>query len=343
LYLKPFILIALLSVLSISCKKEPVTVTQPDLHEKVWMHSTYYPAFKWKQIQVIDNLNAFIYGTSLDPNQPVAGRLIYKLLYTDNAGKTWNTAFDGDSIFEKGGWNFMHFFSKHEGFMVGEGTLFRTNNKGVDWVKIALDSATRFTKIIQAEPGVFLGFGRQGLYKSTNYGNTWVKQAGVQQVYSISKVGELIYMAADGRLFRGSSSNSWQLISNPELNIVNMHFRNPTFGVCLSAHDNGIGNYPSFKVWSTQNGGLTWEYCSPIQSGLIPFQASSVFYDIDGTIYLSGTNGIVSSQDHGTTWIWQLNEPAIGNIWINSIRRCNNKLFATTEHEGRIYFRSNQP
>jgi photosystem II stability/assembly factor-like uncharacterized protein len=315
-------------------------VAETDLHEKVWMHSTYFPEFNWKQIQVIDNSHAYVFGTSLDPNQPVTGRLIYKLIYTSDSGKNWKMAFKGDSIFEKGGWNSMHFYDKQGGFMVGDGTLFHTTNQGNSWTQILLDSATRFTRIIQAEQNVFFGYGRQGLYKSTNFGNTWVKQLGVQQVYSISKVGNLIYMAADGGLYRGATSNSWQLISNPELSIVNMHFRNPSFGVCLSSHDNGVGNYPSIKVWSTQNGGLTWDYCSPIQSGLIPFQNSSVFYDQDGTIYLTGANGIVSSQDHGLTWIWQLNEPAIGNIWVTSLRRCNDKLFATTEHQGRIYFKT---
>ncbi len=194
------------------------------------------------------------------------------------------------------------------------GSLYRSQNAGERWEPLRFRAPGQVHVLAAAASSptaYYLGAGNDGLYRSTDSGDSWTKLEGLrdQSVLSIAvwkndpKViaagcDHGLYMTRDG-------GDHWDRISSPanaEMLTITAVAIDPENADTIYA---GTPHLP----WKTTTGGKTWK---PIHTGMI--DDSDVFsISIDGNdpkhILASACSGIYSSRNRGETWTKVLGIP----------------------------------
>lgn len=190
------------------------------------------------------------------------------LFFTENSGKTWHLKHLDDT---KRRLNEISFFNE-TGFIVGDGAIYRTTDKGIDWLPVVVDSLANFAGLDFYAPNKIWVYGginnlenRGVIYESVNLGETWYKKFDTEQHFTL----------------KGKRIHAVKLISETNALIL-----------CTGSID-PLG--PTY-IYRTTNNGIDWNYYS--ENIHYTWGLSSIDTD---TLWSWGI-GLELSVDSGETW-----------------------------------------
>ncbi len=140
-----------------------------------------------------------------------------------------------------------------------------------------------------------------GIYKSSNSGNLWIKIA--------SNTGGIKSIAFNGTYFYASTSDGFWKSSNSGLNWSNTHFYgNPPVWSMSASNGNVYCVIGADRVWKTTNNGGLWEPSSP--GGDVRYVSANEPFVYAGFYnYSTGLNGgVYRSTNSGANWERTLQE-----------------------------------
>ncbi|HMQ70578.1 MAG TPA: hypothetical protein PKA90_16485, partial [Ignavibacteria bacterium] len=213
--------------------------------------------------------------------------------------------------------------------------LYRSSNDGIHWEGVwnGLPPTSAPINTLENNNNVlYCGVDASGIYKSTNFGNTWIDVNNDITIYSgiigFAFSGEYVFAINFYKeIFRSDSSgNSWITV-----------FDNPTVSF------NNIINNGSYLFVSTDfhgiirssNNGISWEYAN---SGLTNLSVSSVKSSGSNLFASTMGGGVFISTDNGENWT-EVNN-GLYRLKVSDLIITNNAIFAGMGLGG-IYYSTN--
>lgn len=159
-------------------------------------------------------------------------------------------------------------------------TIYHTTDGGANWSAISVPGSSpgsSYVCFVTSSTGYVVISDKA--YKTVNGGSTWTQ---------ISLPGEAVYkpfflnentgfIAGKGEVFKTiDGGNQW--IAYPDVKLKDMHFLNDS---------DGFGSHDSFFLWSTTNGGESWEFISDINGCCYDYYA--VYYNPAGYLTYTGS------------------------------------------------------
>jgi hypothetical protein len=178
--------------------------------------------------------------------------------------------------------------------------LIKSNDNGLTWSNASngLPSNSNYyyaTSIKALANDIYLSTLNSGVYKSTDYGNSWYPvNNGLSNLYVIDLlvVGNDIYAATYSGIFKSSNNGSSWVAANNGLNntIASSLISN---GTSIFAGTNG-------GVYVSNNSGNTW---TNINNGLADTIITKIHIDDNNRILIGTLNGnIFASSNNGNSW-----------------------------------------
>jgi ligand-binding sensor domain-containing protein len=173
--------------------------------------------------------------------------------------------------------------------------VYKSTDNGVTWVSTNVGAGTVFSSVASSSGGDIYAAGNAGVYRSTNNGSTWIEvNSGLvnDDVYDlIATPAGFLFAATAGGVFRSSNNGgTWS--------------RSGAFAEAYSVAVLTGGNQVfvgSKLIQRSSDNGLSWVRCD----GSIPALRNVMEFSkgIDGTYYAGGMPGVMTSTDHGHTWV----------------------------------------
>ncbi len=195
-----------------------------------------------------------------------------------DSGQTWSRSFDGATPGDYNTWDFAvspGFASDQTVFVVGNNKIHKSVDAGQTWIPVgdSLPEGSHFSLAISpvyaADQTIFDGTYNYGLYRSTDGGGSWT---GINSGLPTSPG------------YPGPSVSD--LVISPDF-----------------ADDQTIfANIAYQGVFRSIDGGTTWMNVHGPVGSYMQSLAISPNYAADQTVFADGHNGIVMTQDGGTTW-----------------------------------------
>ncbi len=199
--------------------------------------------------------------------------------------------------------------------------IFRSTNYGQTWIQTSPNNLV-INSLASSGTNVFAGTDGNGIYTSSNSGQTWTQiSLNNRRVFSFTINGSVVFAGTDIGVY--FSSDNGQTWTQTSLNNESV--------VALNTASSGIfaGTYTG--VYFSSNNGQTW-----VQTSLINNLVKSIISN-GATVY-AGTwgYGIYSSTDNGITW----QETSFDHkIKVNSMLLTGNTFFVGTQIKG-VYLSS---
>ncbi len=258
----------------------------------------------------------------------------YGYYYSSNYGTTWTNRRDFYFTDIAVNNTNSHVFAVNE-----NGKVFRSDNKGINWVNVSGSYFTNAFSIWENNNGKIFAKTSSGIYYSTNDGQSWLIlscPAGINIQTVSGRTNGNIYIGTDYDFIQKTTNNgqSWIQLADGTINseisaiAVNKNgivYAARTAGKIYSSADNGSTwslmtnsidsvnslaldtlNYiyacRKMSVYRSTNNGASW---TVLDGGLRLVKYKFVYAGNDGNIYAcSETNqGIYRTSDHGNTWI----------------------------------------
>ena len=218
------------------------------------------------------------------------------ILHTADGGITWDIQYDAGAGNQVSG---VAFTDPLHGFAVGDAGggihLLKTTDGGVNWIP---QTNPPFNEMLNAIHFVnsSMGWiaGSNGIYRTTDSGNTWMKQS------STGAMG--LCFLNDSLIFAAGSSIQRTLDGGLNWELLQSNTGEAFQSIALINKDTGwvVGSWYSNVCWKTTNGGLNW-IPQTLWTGNY-FHAIS-FTD-DHTGWITGTGGLLlKTENSGTTWV----------------------------------------
>ena len=266
-----------------------------------------------RQISALTNYNAWIVTEEKD-----------QLLYTSNAGETWNTIYmvDAGAIALNYYGYCIWFSSANNGYVGGYNGYACTVNGGTTWAKIDVKTALGLSDYYYTRDIYFhstsIGWivGDDGLIAYTeNGGTTWTKQnwgkdpvkvtdADLKCIYFLDSQNGWIGGSNGVILITTDGGAHWVLQTAPETQAINdIHFVSATKGFAVG------GSYKD--LYYTENAGTNWYKFS--DSDLPYFYPNSIDFTDENNGWMAGSayensawiGRIMRTIDGGNTWYTQ--------------------------------------
>lgn len=200
--------------------------------------------------------------------------------------------------------------------------IFKTTNGGTTWTKVntgtngrEIDAGRNWTMMVDPDdPNILytaIGYGRQGLWKSTNGGVDWAQilpQSLLDQVTYGGFVYHITHDPADKRHMLVSFQHSFASGGDGIIESLD----GGTTWRKLSVPTGGANAFPFFLtsttwimgteydgLWRTTNSGQTW---SKVDDNVIWHGSSNIYRASNGMIYMSAKDGIIRSSNLGASW-----------------------------------------
>ena len=216
------------------------------------------------------------------------------------------------------------------------GDVYRSSDEGQNWIPIFIKPQNSYGAIsigIFSDSALFIGTSYDGLYKSTDNGNTWLKintAMGNVTKFAINNSGDIFAASTNGIYKSTDNGDNWQQVSSfLSSNIVFDKNNGKLYATFL------ISDY-STTVYESADKGETW---SPANNGLVSGSASITLaispqgYIFAGTMY----NGVFRSTDGGNSWRPINFGLASNHEWIRDFAfKSQNQIFAVGY--GNVYF-----
>ncbi len=210
------------------------------------------------------------------------------------------------------------------------GQLYISTDNGNNWTSSIFNYDDVVFAIAIKENNVFIGT-NSGVYKSTNYGNSWLSvNSGLTNlvVNALAINGNNIYAGTNNGLYLSSNNgNSWSMLNT---GMLNSHVK------AIAFNGNNIFAGTDSGIFLSTNYGNSWNI---MNNGLTDTNIKAL--TINGTNIFAGTcdDGVFLSTDNGNSWTAVNNGlPLNKNIW--SLSKSGNNIFAGCYGTG-IYWSKN--
>lgn len=186
---------------------------------------------------------------------------------------------------------------------------------------------TRVTALYRKESLLFAGTEDNGVFLSTDNGNTWIKaNSGITDliIRSFTSNGNTIFAGGRGGVYKSSNNGaSWSVINN---GLTTTDVR----ALIVSASTLFAGT--SGGVFSSSDNGANW---SKVSNGLTNTDVYALLAS-DGVLYAGTSKGVFRSSDNGNTWI----QTSLDSNTVRIFASSGSTLFAGTSKG--LYISTNQ-
>lgn len=210
-------------------------------------------------------------------------------------------------------------------FLLIFNSVFIFKNSNAQWVQTSQLPGYLYTtaSLYFFNSDIYCGSNQDGLYRSTNLGNSWsFINFSNQKVSCLATSGSTLYSGVYGQgiFFTTDNSITWLAINNGLLNLnVQTIYVNGT-DLYAGTFDGG--------AFRSSNNGTSW---IPINTGLTSLNVTS--FTANGTSLFVGTEtGVFISTNNGASWT--VMNTGLTNIYISSLIFKGNVMFAGTHFVG---------
>ena len=223
------------------------------------------------------------------------------ILNTSDGGLNWNKLYQNDSL----SFSSIYAIDNQNIFAVGS-IILQTTNGGQSWIRRTFNSPVGLNSIVFINDSTGFISGNKGtILKTTDKGNTWIKQPlyiSVGNLYKIQFINEStgwigsIIKTTDG-------GNSWNTQTIPSGQYFpSSYYVNENLGWLV--WDSNGGN----NIYKTTDGGTNWTPCGLTYPG----GGFSIYFINEKTGWIAGSNyplsnyrNIIKTTDGGNTWVSQ--------------------------------------
>jgi hypothetical protein len=264
-----------------------------------WTKVVLYPDYEWQGISVTGK-TVFVYGIKMNEADNNLS-LLYKLIRSDDGGKSWELVYDKPDIWSRGGWDYIHFINTNKGFFTGSRTLFTTVDGGLHWDTLSL-GMNDFYKIYQLDADHLFGYEQYGFFRSNDGGATWIKDSLIHTIRAIDFINKSTgFMVGEYGSFKTTNGGeTWKNNGNYTANFTCLDYLDEENAIAFTAWSQSRDEYPTTFFNITHDGGITWEKTKP--DSLIVEPGSCLLYKSLAAIYAGGVTGVFSSSDSGKSW-----------------------------------------
>ena len=258
----------------------------------------------------VEGVNRLGYGVWIDPSGGrkifVGTELGYGMVWSQDGGASWSPAGQGFTGYGSRGVAFDPSNSQriYAGATIGN-VFFKSTDGGLSWSRRRFGSPAVYVIAVAVDPLspniVYAGTQNEGLFKSTDYGDTW-KSTGS------GLSGAINYLTLDpaksGRLFASTATafylsedggESWTNVLNTPAWTVTINPKRPST-VYATARTQGI--------LRSSDGGHAWQAINTGLTTLSMGQSAPVIIDPTNpqTLYVGSQGGVFKSLDDGDHW-----------------------------------------
>lgn len=288
-----FLLLLLLG----SCKTDPKPETE--VPNPVWSTVNSQDSVLWFSLGFSDAENGLISGARLDHEGYLRGNVLLK---TSNSGQSWEEVPTADfPVFTD-----IVFLDKNVGLATAQSSIYRTVNRGSDWLKVYENSTVNPEAISFADQNNGLVTGLFGLVlKTTDGGLHWnlqpsgyhchladVDMTDSNTAYAAGYMNQTDHLYG-AILITHDGGISWDSIPTGQLMCSSLSFPSKNAGYVFGATLSGS------VLLRTSDAGITWE--TSIQSSFAGTNATS-FIDAPRGFSVGQNGRIIRTIDYGQNW-----------------------------------------
>ena len=243
---------------------------------------------------ITSDYNGRVYASTLGGNN--------SLWITTNEGETWTNSVVSDTLVNAVFTSLVHIPNYNYLCLATSKGFFFSSDYGISWMNKKSGIIPDYINcLIQLDSITLLGGFQDGVYKTTNFGDTWTKQSvGNDTLYDVdyliknSKNQLLCYSFSSG-IYRSTDSGvNWTNITAayPYCNYIE--------SMAINDSDYIYAGIKYGGVHRSTNDGASWEYVGPSVSFLSP---ASISCGLDGLVVISTfAHYVYMSCDYGLTW-----------------------------------------
>jgi len=225
----------------------------------------------------------------------------------------------------------------------GDGSIWRTSDRGFSWTNIPLTPTNPFLNVIHFFNNSNLGFamgdpigGSWKYYITTNGGLNWSAgpvtipasgtEAGWNNAYCALDTSFILIGTNSNKILKGSFRGNWTSVTIPGTISAVFAFNNVSSGAAY---------FGSGQIVYTTNGGANW-----INSGFTPAGSPYILNGVksNNLMFLGTSTNIYMSQNNGMSWLSQLSLPASSGVYaLSSVTGFNSYACWAGTQGGKIY------
>ncbi len=229
------------------------------------------------------------------PSGVLVGDRVTQLVRSTNGGQSWEVVLNHND-------NVYAVIDPFVGLIATEGSsgqpnpvMFRSFDEGLTWTSV--DLSISYLQYFFAPSGTLFCTDNNGLYRSTNGGNTFVTVNIPDLSSTISMTalanGRLFLDSDDALYFSDTDGFSWQVLQT-----------HPSSGKGFFQPLSPLNNGKIFKshfeaILASTNGAETWQFSS---TGLHPASVRHLKFETDNTFYAATRIGIWKTENAGEDW-----------------------------------------
>lgn len=198
------------------------------------------------------------------------------ILRTNDGGKSWQMVYhttEGHSLHSiavnSNGW----------GICAGGSSLLSTRDRGKTWQPLLKDSLTGpYGKVLFSDAQtIYITGSSDIIFKSVDEGQYW-HSFSINSRYPIEAIDvvnpDLLFISGYDKIRKSMyAGRTWQVLENSPSRIYYLHFWNSQAGIALGSSEKyageGWGQHPLGAIYTTADGGETWQGRDTISTGLI--------------------------------------------------------------------------
>lgn len=214
----------------------------------------------------------------------------YFLLYSINGGKTWNPFVNGTDTLRID--NFYLENDTIHGTLSNRYIKIYTDGESFNTHSLTIHIAYSFMSILVDDSGIYIGDYKNGLFKSTNNGESWENYYLGHRVNSLVRLGKFVYLATE--------NSGVALYEDGEQNVT---IKNKGLPNTVVSDIYLVNGYVYASTWQglyrTNNEMEGWENASYQSNRALSFDLRADNNQLFAPIY---NNGIKTSTDKGKSW-----------------------------------------
>ena len=239
-----------------------------------------------------DSLQGFAVGGQVGCSTPSCTSPGGFILKTTNGGQSWTNVYTPSEKIEI---TSVYFVNSSVGFCVGRGIIMKTTDAGQTWTETKVAAAERFMKQVRfsnTQEG-YIVCSNNVIITTRDGGSTWsvLNTPTANGYYAVAATDGVVYASALNTIIKSTNKGtSWTTLPNApgEINIIHFVDDKTGYAAGTGRWSGGDFGYSYGALYSTSNGGLSWNGSSDIRTGDIKdisFPAGKIAYALSNGGY----------------------------------------------------------